>query len=69
MAWAWRGNHKYYYRCVREGRKVTKQYVGPGPFAEVCAQIDAEQQAERKVKREAWRPGAGRDGCHRRAAW
>ena len=55
MAWARRGNRKYYYRSVREGGQVTKQYVGTGSFAELCAAMDAEQQAEREAKWDAWR--------------
>jgi hypothetical protein len=55
MAWAWRGNHRYYYRSVRAGGQVTKEYVGTGPLAELCAAIDAEQRAEREAKRDAWR--------------
>lgn len=55
VAWAWRGSHRYYYRSVRDGGRVTKQYVGKGPFAELHAQMDAEEQAEREAKREAWR--------------
>ena len=55
MPWSWRGNRRYYYRSVRNGRQVTKQYVGTGAFAEHCAAMDAEQRAEREAKREAWR--------------
>jgi hypothetical protein len=55
VAWAWRGNRRYYYRSVRNGRHVTKEYIGTGPVAERCAAMDAEQQAEREAQREAWR--------------
>ena len=51
MAWAWRGNRRYDYRSVRDGGRVTKEYVGAGPLAEFCAVMDA----ERDVTRAAWR--------------
>ena len=54
MAWARRGNRRYYYRSVRDGSRVTKEYVGTGPVAEFCAAMDAEQQAERDAKRAIW---------------
>ena len=34
MAWKRRGNRLYYYRIVREGKKVRAIYVGNGPNAE-----------------------------------
>lgn len=55
MAWACRGNHRYYYRSVRDGRHVTKAYLGTGPVAELCATMDAERRAEREAQRAAWR--------------
>ena len=55
MAWAWRGNRRYYSRSVRDGGRVTKAYVGTGLLAEFHAAQDAEQQAEREATRAAWR--------------
>jgi hypothetical protein len=40
---------------VRDGGRVTKEYVGTGPVAEFCAALDAEQHAERDATRAAWR--------------
>ena len=54
MPWAQRGPYKYYYRSVRQGTCVTKEYVGTGPLAELCATEDAARQAQRQVEAEVW---------------
>jgi hypothetical protein len=46
MPWAQRGWHKYYYRSVREGRHVRKEYLGTGPLAALYATEDAERRAQ-----------------------
>ena len=55
MPWAQRGPHTYYYRSVRHGRHVTKEYLGTGLLADLAAAADAEQREERKAARAAWR--------------
>ena len=55
MPWARRGPHKYYYRSVRQGTRVTKEYVGTGSLAELSAAEDAERRARRHIAAEAWR--------------
>ena len=55
MSWAQRGPHHYYYRSVRHGSRVTKEYMGTGLLAELAAAEDAEQRADRQAARAAWR--------------
>ncbi len=55
MAWSWRGNGRYYYRNVRDDGHVKTEYIGTGPLAELIAETDAEQRAEREAKRRLWR--------------
>ena len=55
MPWARRGPHKYYYRSVRQGTHVTKEYVGTGSLAELSAAEDAARRAQRQAEAEAWR--------------
>ena len=40
VAWERRGDNLYYYRSVREGEKVRKEYVGRGEIAEALAHAD-----------------------------
>jgi len=66
MPWAQRGPHKYYYRSVRQGRHVTKAYVGTGPLAELYAAEDAERRAQHQAAAQAWRQErAALDGLDR----
>ena len=53
MAWERRGNRRYYYRSIRRGRRVVKQYFGRGPLAEQAAREDAERRAARERERQA----------------
>jgi hypothetical protein len=55
MAWEQRGSHTYYYRSVRRNGRVTKDYLGTGPLAELYAAKDVERQAQRQAEAEAWR--------------
>ena len=49
MAWARRGNGRYYYRSVRVGNRFLAQYCGTGPVAEAEAEKDRRRRAERKA--------------------
>ena len=55
MAWEQRGTQMYYYRSVRHNGRVTKEYLGTGPLAELWAAEDAARQAQRQAEAEAWR--------------
>jgi len=52
MAWEQRGNHSYYYRSVRSGTRVTKEYVGGGRVASLIAQMDGIEREQQVQKRE-----------------
>jgi hypothetical protein len=52
-----RGTRKYYTRSKRVDGRVVRQYVGSGEFAEVMAELDALERAERQAKQrveQAW---------------
>ena len=51
MAWEERRGRAYYYRSVRRGGRVAKEYVGPGPIGEPTASLDAERRAESDQER------------------
>ena len=55
MAWERRGSQTYYYRSVRRHGRVTKDYLGTGPLAELSAAEDAARHAQRHSEAEAWR--------------
>jgi hypothetical protein len=40
MAWEKRGGKLYYYRSIRDGEQIRKEYVGSGEIAEVLARGD-----------------------------
>ena len=52
MAWERRerGGH-YYYRTVRDGERVQKEYIGTGEFAEALAHSDETIRRVRKLER------------------
>jgi hypothetical protein len=60
VAWEERGGRRYYYRSVRRGARVVKEYVGTGPLAEATAQLDEEDRKRRKEEAEAWKEEAKR---------
>ncbi len=52
MAWEKRERGgPYYYRSIREGDRVRKEYVGAGEFAEVLARTDETIRLVRKLER------------------
>jgi hypothetical protein len=56
MAWEKRERGgPYYYRSIREGDRVRKEYVGAGEFAEVLAHTDETIRLVRKLERDKGR--------------
>src|SRR5438067_1866968 len=51
MAWEQRGNQSYYYRSVRTGTRVTKEYAGGGLTGALAADLDDEQRERRARER------------------
>ena len=47
-----RRGRSYYYRKVREGRRVRSEYVGTGPLAESMARLEQIDREEREFARE-----------------
>ena len=52
MAWETRGNRSYYYRSVRSGTRVTKEYIGGGYVASLIARLDGIERDQRTQRRE-----------------
>src|SRR5215213_8679506 len=48
MGWEERRGRQYYYRSVREGKRVRKEYVGGGALGQLVAQIDELERLQRK---------------------
>jgi hypothetical protein len=55
MGWKQINGREYYYRCEREGGRVTTTYVGAGDLGRLSEILDAELRAEREAEREAAR--------------
>ena len=55
MAWEQRGPQTYYYRSIGRHGRVTKDYLGTGPLAELSAAEDAARRAQHQAEAEAWR--------------
>ena len=48
MGWEERCGRSYYYRSVREGKRVRKEYVGGGALGQIAAQLDELKRLQRK---------------------
>ena len=55
MGWEERRGRPYYYRSVREGKRVRKEYVGGGALGQLLAQIDELKRLQRKEEEASWR--------------
>ncbi len=55
MGWEERRGRSYYYRSVRRGKHVRKEYVGGGAFGQLLAQIDELERLQRKEEEASWR--------------
>jgi hypothetical protein len=55
VAWEWRGANLYYYRSVRDGGRVRKEYLGRGEVAELIAHADETIRRSREVEAERGR--------------
>jgi hypothetical protein len=54
MAWEKRHKSTYYYRSLRVGKKVRRDYMGSGPEAQLSADLDIQRRERRLVERVGW---------------
>jgi len=50
-----RGTTSYYYRSVRQGDRVKKEYVGGGALGQVAAELDEMKRRHREEEAAYWR--------------
>jgi hypothetical protein len=55
MGWEERRGRPYYYRSVREGKHVRKQYCGSGALGQLVAQLDELERLQRKEEEASWK--------------
>jgi hypothetical protein len=55
MPWETRKGKKYYYRTVKRGGRVWREYWGCGPDARLAAALDAEERQRRAGMAAAFR--------------
>ena len=60
MAWEERGGKLYYYRSVRDGERVRKEYLGRGELAETIAHADETRRRVREARRKQVREDLAR---------
>jgi hypothetical protein len=60
MGWEPRGNGLYYFRYRKVNGRVTRQYLGAGPVAELAAAADSLRRADRRAASEASRAEGAR---------
>ena len=55
MGWEERRGRLYYYRSVREGKRVRKEYGGGGALGQLAAQLDDLERLQREEEEASWR--------------
>ena len=55
MGWEERRGRPYYYRSVREGKRVRKEYVGGEVLGQLVAQTDELERLQRKEEEASWK--------------
>jgi hypothetical protein len=55
MAWEERRGRSYYYRSVREGQRVRKEYVGGGTLGQLLSLHDELERCLRKEEETSWK--------------
>jgi hypothetical protein len=53
VSWERRKGSSYYYRGIREGKRVRKVYLGGAPEAVAAARVDAERRVHEQAERTA----------------